>query len=184
MPGIINSFLSFGTGAPVSVYAGYNTVGGSTVQMTQYRVLAKKITLSVDALIVSIGAYLIATSDATSSLMVAVYEDNGGTPRYILATGGGCDAEISSGSGSDLLMEPSAGNAVARWLHRPVGLWCPAGDYWIAVQEPSTTRATITFDGSGTDRRYTTTGSWFEDWGFHTPTTETNRYSIRAETMT
>lgn len=181
MPGIINSFISFGTGAPVSVYAGYNTVGGSTVQMTQFRWIAKKITLSADSLIVSIGAYLISNSDAKSSLMVGVFEDNSGTPRYVLGTGGGKDTELPDGD--DLLMEPSAGNAVARWLHRPVGLWCPAGDYWIAVMEPSGSPATIAFDGSGSDRRYTTTGEWIADWGFYTPTTMTDRYSIRAEVM-
>lgn len=38
-------------------------------------------------------------------------------------------------------------------------------------------------DGSGADRYYGSGGTWFADWGFYTPTTTANRYSIRANTI-
>lgn len=184
MPVLVNSFVSFGSTAPASTYAGYNTIGGSTAAMTRYKAYTKSVTFAVDSLVTSIGAYVIATSNNNSALQVAVFEDNSGTPRYVLGYSGSSDYNSALLDGSDLLMEPSVGNAVARWLHRDLGLWCPAGTYWIAVMDTSVSPSTIAFDATGADRIYTSGGKWFADWGFYSPTTTGNQYSIRAEVMT
>ena len=45
------------------------------------------------------------------------------------------------------------------------------------------TRLRIRKDGSGSDRYYDSGGYWLADWGFYGPTTTTDRYSIRANTV-
>jgi hypothetical protein len=65
-----------------------------------------------------------------------------------------------------------------------MGKWLTAGDYWIAVAPlDTTTILQIAYDGSGSDRYYTSGGTWFSDWGYYTPTTSGNKYSIRANTI-
>jgi hypothetical protein len=76
-----------GVGGLTHSYLGYNTIGGSTEAVTVRRWYAKKITVATDGIITSIGAYLDQTvAGATTQFSAAVYEDNAGSPRYVLAT--------------------------------------------------------------------------------------------------
>lgn len=175
-------------GALTQAYAGYNTAGGSWETMTTKRVLAKKITIATDCLITSIGAYLRNNSsgadDQVESLNTALYTDNAGTPQYLIHYGTNLTA---ASDGPTMLLDSASGatgDGTARWIDQACGVWVAAGDYWIAVAPLDTsTILQIAYDGSGTDRYYTSGGSWFTDWGFYTPTTSSNKYSIRANTI-
>lgn len=161
-------------------FVGYNTAGGSTENMTSRKVYAKKVTLANDGLITNISIYVDAgvTTDQVRDLSVAMYSDNSGTPQYIIAA--------NNNPNLSLLLDTTAGaggNSNPRWLSIPLCTWLTAGDYWIAVASFAANAAAtlrIYYDGSGTDRTYPSGGDWFADWGFYTPTTTSNKYSIRA----
>lgn len=156
-------------------YLGYNTVGGSTENMTQRRVYAKKITVSSAGILSSIGAHVIgASSDQVSSLSWCLLNDNSGTPNQILSY-------VINPSQSLLPDNASgAGGLTARWIDMPCGVYLAPGDYWIAVMSLESALLAIYYDGSGSDRYYTSGGNWFSDWGWYSPTTSSNQYSIRA----
>jgi hypothetical protein len=169
-----------GGGGLTQAYVGYNTAGGTIESWTANRVFAKKITLANDALITDIEAYVDqgGGDDSVADMMVALFEDNAGTPRYLLShqhnpTQAAHVLDTTSGGG---------GHQNPRWLGLPIGRWCPAGDYWIAAMATSS-RMRIYKDASGSDRYYTATGTWLADWGFYAATTTTDRYSIRANTI-
>lgn len=165
-----------GAGSGTGSYYGYNAAGGSTENMTQYRAYTKKITVSSAGLLVSIGAYIQErdAGDHLGDLSVALLDDNAGTPGKVLAA--------SNLQAITLLLAGSAGvQGSARWVHRPVVYPVSAADYWISVMEPSASSGhRIYYDGSGSDRYYTSAGAWWADWGFYSPTTSSNKYSIRA----
>lgn len=177
-----------GGGGITQAYAGYNTVGGSWETMTSKRVLAKKITLANACLITSIGAHLRNNSagadDQVESLNTALYTDNSGTPQYLIHYSTNV---VTATDGPTMLLDAAAGatgDGTARWVEQACGVWVTAGDYWIAVAPlDTTTILQIAYDGSGSDRYYTSGGTWFSDWGFYSPTTSSNKYSIRANTI-
>jgi hypothetical protein len=172
-----------GGGSAAHAYLGYNTVGGSTETMVTKKVYAKKVTVSAAGIIQMISAYVDSagtTNDDVDMLGIAVYSDNAGTPDSLLM------ANILPSQ--TVLLDDTAGTSVgetARWFGLPCGLYVPATDYWIAVTifDPGVGMR-IYYDGSGTDRHYTSGGDWVADWGFYSPTTTTNRYSIRASILT
>lgn len=157
-------------------YLGYNTVGGSQENITTHRVYAKKVTLATDGFLASVGAYLTLASDDAQSMTVGVYNDNAGTPQTLLAYNG-------QTQDFDFLLEDSATPTyLATWIHKPLGIWLTAGDYWIAVQFYRTGGTlNLAYDGSGSDRYYTADSHDIAHWGRFTPTTSSNKYSIRAD---
>ena len=177
-------------GALAQAYAGYNTIGGSLEVMTSKMVYAKKITLASACLLTDIEAYVqnnaAGTDDQVESLAVALYADNSGTPSTILQYSMN-DSASTTTDGPSMLLDSasgSAGDGVGRWLGVPIGRWLTAGDYWIAVAGfGSITVLQLAYDATGTDRHYTSGGNWFADWGFYSPTTSGNQYSIRANTV-
>lgn len=170
-----------GGGGISHTYLGYNTVGGSTETMTNSRFLAKKVTVSSAGLLASISCYidLGASNDSVSAISALLYTDSAGTPQYLVA------ANMMS---NDLILLDNAagggGNTNPRWFHIPIGAYVTAGDYWIAVGGGDVAGFRIYYDGSGSDRYYTSGGSWSADWGFYAPTTTANQYSIRASLIT
>jgi hypothetical protein len=171
-----------GGGGLTQAYIGYNTIGGSWETATSLRVYAKKVTVSNDCLITSIGAYVRNNSagadDQVEGVQVGLYTDASGSPALLIGMGGqqGSTVLFDSASGA-------TGDGVARWFELPIGLWVTAGDYWLAVQPTNITILQIAYDGSGSDRYYTAGGEWMNDWGFYTPTTSSRTYSIRANTI-
>lgn len=163
-------------------YVGYATGGGSTEQMTQYRVYMKKVTLANDCLLASVAAYVKnrnGVTETVGSLNAAVYDDNAGNPRYLIAymmqsTGSALlDAVNGTGSGAETY----------RWLDVPMSVWLTAGDYWLAVTTAAGT-FDIAYDGSGSDRYYTAGGRWYTDAGWYAVTSNaSNKYSIRGSTV-
>lgn len=183
------TLMSSGAGGGITqAYVGYNTVGGSWETMTTKRVLATKVTIGTACLITSIGAYLRNNSsgadDQVESMNTALYTDNAGTPQYLIHYNTNLTAATD---GPTMLLDSASGatgDGTARWVENSCGVWVAAADYWIAVAPLDTaTILQIAYDGSGSDRYYTSGGSWFTDWGFYTPTTTANKYSIRANTI-
>jgi len=172
------------TGGIAQTYLGYNVIGATATNSTDRRVIAKKITVATAGLLASIDAYVDngAFNDDVSAISVAVWDDSSGTPNRLIAQHvGKIDALLlddTSGAG---------GNTDPRWLSTPVGIWLTPGDYWIGVQAPDgTANAGIRFyrdAGAGADRHYVTNAAgedWIADWGYYTPTTTTDAYSIRG----
>ncbi len=171
-----------GGGGLTHTFAGYNTVGGSYESMITHRWYAKKITLASAGLLASIGAYIQATtSDSVGGAIgVCLWDDASGTPDHVLSF-------ITQFDDTALLDNVSGGGGVSRprWLHRPVGMWLAAGDYWIGIAASDITDTIqVAYDGSGSDRYFTAGGHWVADWGWYTPTTSSNKYSIRADVLT
>lgn len=160
-------------------YIGYNTIGGSTEGVTAFRWFIKKVTLASAGYIASIGVYLDnVTNGNVIAINAAVFEDNAGTPRYVLA-GNTSTQEFW------LDHDSSATPGDPRWVHIPVGFYAAAGDYWIGVGLNCTTNSYNVYkDGSGADRYFTPAANRIVDAGQVTVTTTTDRYSIRASLLT
>ena len=152
-------------------YVGTTTPGSSTSAPASGTLwLAKKITLSAASLIASVGARL-STGGSVGRLGVCVWSDNAGAVADVLAVSG----HLATDS-----LHKSAG---AAWVHVPVGLWAPAGDYWVGIAiGDGTSNVAVAYDATGgTDHHVEASGAWT------TPgpgTATTNNYSIRASVLT
>ncbi len=172
--GTVSQVSTGGGGGITHSYLGYNTAGGSNETMTAKRVYAKKITVAAAGIITAIYAYVKDDgADHVSSLSAALYADVAGTPGKLLSY---VKNPIQS-----LLPETATSTTAYGWVAIPCGVYVTAADYWIAVVDFATSNPlVIAYDGSGSDRYYTSGGEWFTDWGFYSPTTSSNKYSIRA----
>lgn len=163
-----------GGGSFSQSYLGYNTVGGSSVAMVQYRTYMKQITVSTAGLLTDIAIH-VRHSAATNlqNLMAYVLSDNAGTPHLQISLG----ARTGSVSDGTFFM-----TTTARWLSIPIGLYLPAGDYWLCVQrmDDPGTDLMLYYDGSGADKYQDIAGGWSADGSQYTITDTTNAYSIRA----
>lgn len=170
-----------GSGAFTHAYVGYNTVGGSTESMITRRQYMKKVTLADDCLVTSIGAYIKQNStNKVVGMAVGVLTDNAGSPELVIATGAN-DTSLNSG----FYATNTGSLGAARWIHAPIGVWLVAGDFWLSVEfEVQTTGDyVIYYDGSGGDRYFTNNALRISDSGWTTVTTSSNKYSIRASTI-
>ena len=154
-------------------YLGYNTAGGSSEAMVATRVYMKKITVSEAGVLLAIGVYITHASPASNVQSIAcwVMSDDAGTPDLQIALGPRWAAQT-------FFLKNEA-----RWLDLPVGIYLPAGDYWLCVQRPNDPGSDlhIYYDGSGTDKYQDTESTgWSSDGSSYTVTDTTNRYSIRG----
>lgn len=164
-----------GGGGVTHAYLGYNTAGGSLEAMVQYRMYCKKVTLSADGLLASIGAY-VEDDGAThvASLAVALFDDNSNAPGKVIGY---------AGISADVTFIPLTTYG-QRWVDMPMGKWLTAGDYWVGVFGVSNSTALrLAYDGSGSDQYFTAGGAWVADATFHTITTGSRKYSIRASVI-
>ena len=166
---------SGGSGSFTHSYVGYNTAGGSTETMTRYRQLMKKVTLASDGMIMNVAAHIKPSASANvMGFVVAVLSDNAGTPNEILSY-------VPWTNVYNALFDNSYS-----WVSIPVNVWCPAGDYWLAVMDVGNgSRLHIAYDGSGADKYYAVGYPWLSGAdGGYTATATTNKYSIRASVLT
>lgn len=155
-------------------YLGYNSIGASTEAMTANRIYAKKIAVPSNGILTSIGVYCALNDEGIVTDMSSVlFSDNAGTPEKILSY------QYSPYESILLDSVNGAGGLLPRWLEFPCGLYLTAGDYWIGVAS-FINKMNIYYDGSGSDRYYTSGNRWVADWGFYSPSTSSNNYSIRA----
>lgn len=154
-------------------YLGYNTIGGSTENITANRVYMKKVTISNAGIVTSIGVYMNQSTDNVQQVNVALMADAAGAPAHVLG--------YVMNKEQSLLLETAATPTYApEWIHVPLGLYVPAADYWLAVMLNTGGTAQIYYDGSGSDRYYTSSGTWFSHAGRYSETDSTRKYSIRA----
>jgi hypothetical protein len=174
-----------GGGGFTHTYLGYNTAGASNEAMATDKVYAKKVTVATAGIVTSIGAYVdhdpAAVDDSVADMSCAIYSDASGTPDNLIFV-------VSNTALSSMLDDTSGagGDGVARWFHTACGMYLTAADYWIAVKVHTNSNSSrrIFYDGSGSDRTYVSGGDWFTDWGWYSPTTTANKYSIRASIIT
>jgi len=169
-----------GSGSLSQSYLGYNTVGGSVETMTSLRVYAKKITLTADGLLASVDCHIRGSAaDLGSSQAAGVFSDSGGSPDLVLAFVGYDHDAVS------VYLRKSIGAAgTFRWFCTPIGIWLPAGDYWIFIHNRNGGND-LHYDSGGSDRYMTEgAGLGITDWdGLYSPTTSSNTYSIRANVL-
>lgn len=162
-----------GGGGITHSYLGYNTIGGSTENMTNNRIYLKKITVSTAGIITSIGAYIDQQTDHVFGLSAGLWADNSGVPGKIMG--------YVVNPQDSLLMEIGVATYSPNWVHVPIGVYATAADYWIGVMgEINAGTQRIYYDGSGSDHYIPSTGYWLPFGGRYTETTTSNKYSIRA----
>lgn len=159
-------------------YVGYNTVGGSTEALVDLRQYYKKVTLASACMIESIGVYIKqVTAGHVIGMAVGVLQDTAGTPDSVLAYN-------NNGASSSFLSTNNGAAGAARWVQMPIGLYAPAGDYWLAVCLTATAAGhQVYYDGSGSDKYHLNGALRITDSGWTTVTTSSNKYSIRASTI-
>lgn len=157
-------------------YAGYNTIGGSTKNMATSVAYCQKITLASAGWIMSIGGRFSESSDNVFGWQSAIY------------------ADASNDLGNLLSIANSAGNSVVfsngspptpMWVHQAHGLYCAAGDYWICVGMASSSGGAITlaYDTGGSDKTFTSGGTWWPHGARYSRTNSTHTHSIRADVL-
>jgi hypothetical protein len=156
-----------GGGGTTQAYVGYNTVGGSVETLTTNRQYMKQIVLANDCLLTSIDVHI--KGDATNVFWwtVAVCEDNAGEFGNVVS-----DLPLP---GTNVFL-----NTTFRWFSSPMGVWLPAGTYWIGFL--STAAVQIHYDTGGSDR-YHDHGQYIADGDRAAQTNSTRKYSIRANTI-
>lgn len=182
-PGVAPSWAAGGGGGtPTVTDLGYTTVGASTEATANFRVYCKKITISGKTLIASASMYVKPNAGGNvPPLAAAISLDNAGTPGRIIAVGNPLVVDLAGETSSP----------VARWVTVPLGIVLGGSavsggdaDYWIQFAAgPSTNSWTVNYDGSGGDKYYGSSGSWFMDGAIATFTGTTNKYSLFASTM-
>jgi hypothetical protein len=168
-------------------YVGKNAIGASSFTPVSYRMYSKKITLSQDAVIASIGVYAYesgGSAQVSSMPTVALYTDNAGTPGRLVAFSSGGDRADSWFPGNDTSPDSTDG----RWTHVPLGYFATAGSYWMGVAVSDIGSLKFVYDASiGSDVYQTAGGSWLVDGsgasGVSPATTTTDDYSIRASIL-
>lgn len=144
-------------------YVGYNTIGAQKVNLGAGNYFMKQIVLAGPGILWAVAGYV----DAVSSLlcMGAVNADNAGDLGQLM--GGIQEAQIGTS------------NAQARWYECPVGVFLPAGTYWLQFGILSgAANPNLYFDGGGTDHSFQSLGGGPVE-GAGTNVTA-NRYSIRG----
>lgn len=157
---------------------GYDTVGASTETMVAWKHYTKKITLASAGLLASIHAYVNGLASQAENLRVGLWADNAGTPGNLIAFGG-CQPGTTG-----LYLQNAAADGPARWVSCGFGRWLTAGDYWIGVMAGANSAIKLYYDGSGSDRIWTSTVDDLTDGGtVFAITDSTRKFSLRADFM-
>lgn len=157
---------------------GKTAVGGTWETLTTHRYYMKKITLAGAGVLTSVEAYIQLSNEAqVRQLGFALWADNAGSPRELLA--------YSDNRTTSILLDAvnGAGGINARWYSGAFGRYLGAGSYWIgcgSIDTASGGHFQLAYDGSGSDRYYTSGSAWISDSGFYAVTTGTRDYSICA----
>jgi hypothetical protein len=163
-----------GGGSLTTSYLGYNTVGGTAAAAAQGTNFMKPITPGSDVLLLSVEVYFISNTEGVNpKIYAAVLSDNAGAP-YLALRSGFAEPLVDTTNGG--------GGLVARWFGPPIApvLLTSGTQYWLQVGYTAGGNYLNFYrDGSGNDRSAAASGL-YGDAGFHTVTTLTDRYSIRA----
>jgi hypothetical protein len=160
-------------------YVGYNAAGGTTdaVGSGAWKQVFKRFTLSQPALVSSVDAYVKGNAANVATLFASVWDDNAGVPGKIVALGPA--GERLAASTNDQLFN-AAFTATARWVAVPVGVYLPAGTYWLAINGGSF--LTLHYDSGGSDYTASEVATWFNETS--TKTNSSRNYSLRGTVFT
>lgn len=170
-----------GPAGVTSAYLGYNTIGGTEESATLNRLYAQLVTPGANYVLQSIELYARENADSLQQLIVALYEDNAGVLGKVLAANYSPQLAFTNnatfGGGSA---------SVARWFGLPLTAKLTSGtSYWLGWMWAGGGSAVPRqfYNGSGTDRRYDSGGTFIVDGGRYTETTDSRKYSVRALTI-
>lgn len=157
-------------------YVGYNTAGGSFLNMTGW--YAKKVTISATSLILSIDAHVKGNNGSNATAFgAALLADNAGAPGNVIALAG---APLDSTVASNIV---GVLNTTARWVSLPLNAYVTAADYWICVGGTFGSAGTqLAYDGSGSD--YSKATNYPGDGSVQAYSSGSNKHSIRALILT
>ena len=168
-----------GGGGLTHAYVGKNAIGASNEAAVNLRQYMKKVTLAADCLIASVGAYLRQGSAGNVMTMaVGILDDDANSPDHTIAV------NVPS-QPMTFLSDSNGAQGDARWVHLAVGLWVPAGDYWLTIEltHGGADSTLVYYDTSGSDQIFTNGAFRITDAGWTTVSDSTKDYSIRASTL-
>ena len=159
---------------------GTTSLGGSfdTTQKT----IMKKVTLAAAGFIAAIRVGVKGQASGSMGLNVGVFSDNSGTPLSVIATNAKTRTILLSTGG---LIGEAVLSSTARFIAVPLGLWVPAGDYWIAAIGIASSGNDVQLaysSGTGSDRTKASTDGFY-DHAMSASSTGTHDYSIYADIL-
>jgi hypothetical protein len=174
-----------GGGGLAKTQIGYATIGGTSVTATSRQVIAKTITPGATGTLIGISVYLKFQADMVLYLNAGVWDDNSSAIGKLLAyASAGSRPGITNSSAGAGGIDLHQGTEVARWVTLPLLCELTASTpYWIGFQLSADSVVTgtlplIFYDGSGTDRRYTTTPFALVDGQSATQGTDSRKHSL------
>jgi hypothetical protein len=170
---------SGGGGGLAQSYVGYNTIGGSNESMA-VKSYGKSVTLAATSVIVGIEIYLDVTSDQVIAVPAAsIWDDNSGAIGTLIGVG------AVDPSDNQMILSGTGSSFPARWLALATpSKTLAAGTYWFGFQWLSdASPARIYYDGSGSDRTFSSGNLWVADGQRYTQTDSTKKYSIRVSIL-
>lgn len=160
-------------GGATHSYIGYNVVGGSNGNSPAAPfVIYKAVTLATDGYVTSIGMYVKPpTGNGQWEASVALLTDSAGSPAHVLCQGWNVASQPASG--------------LAAWTHVGLGVWVPAGTYWLAWADNSGGTFLAYYWDTGSDK-YASPSNYLNildigTSGAGTVTATTKKFSLRAD---
>ncbi len=159
-----------GGGGLTQAYVGYNTVGASAENVALQVQYMTKITLAAAGLLTNVEIHCKSDGANVPYIHYAVCDDNAGTIGNLIAI------NVSQDNAAYM-------NTTYRWLGAAMGVWLPAGDYWIGfmAEGAASINFEVHYDTGGSDRKIASSGgNWLMDGSMASQTNTTRKYSIRG----
>ena len=172
-------------GGLTQAYVGYNTIGGTTTQVTTNDENVQQITLANDCLLTNIELYMKNNTAANAvNLYFTLYSEASSKPKLLLEMG------YATPPSNAQLYRVAATAGEARWYGAAIGRWLTAGNYWIGwsfITDAS--KYDVYYDATGTGYKWGKGGNAFASDApdtsgtVYTLTSVSRTYSLRANTI-
>lgn len=152
-------------------YVGTTTEGASSQTPATNTAYVKRVSLTGDTVLASVGAFLRLTSGSQLSWRTGVWADNDGAPGTLMCLNPQSSANWFKSSDTD------------RWMETPVGFYVASSAfYWIGIHLFDPTGATLAYDSSGSDYTIASGSVWTGEAGALgvTASAGSNDYSLRG----
>lgn len=163
-------------------YIGYNVIGGTQETPGGGVIAVKQVVLASPGFLAAISAYIQnPNADTVIAVRAGVFTDSAGQPDVVMAM-----SEPAPAAGTNFLGEDGpagVGPWPSRWLHLPIGIYLPAGTYWIGFGAAGSNGPIMVYDAGGSDRFLGTAIGWLADVGRYTNVAKSRTYSIRASLL-
>ncbi len=121
-------------------------------------------------------ASIVSDGSHTSIIGAAIYDDNAGVPRNVIANSGYFNSTANS-----LNL-----NSTARFFEVPIAYWATSGTpIWLAILLSGATSTTlsIAYATSGSDYKFSPSASYFPDASIVAPSSTSRNYSIACRLL-